>query len=36
MLFGIKLKNDEQIVKNEVIEELRRKEKLLESILANN
>ena len=36
MLFGIKLKEDEQVVKTEVIEELQRKEKLLESILAKN
>ncbi len=36
MLFGIRLKENEQVVKNEVIEELKRKEKLLESILEQN
>lgn len=36
MLFGIKLQADEQVVKNEVIEEYKRKEELLESILAQN
>lgn len=36
MLFGIRLKENEQVVKKEVIEELRRKEKLLEDILEQN
>ncbi len=36
MLFGIKLKNDEQIVKNAVIQEFEKKVKLLESILGQN
>lgn len=36
MLFGIKLKDDEQIIKNEVIQEYKRKEKLLETILSQN
>jgi len=36
MLFGIKLKEDEKVVKTEVIQELQRKEKLLESILEKN
>ncbi|WP_415398274.1 methyl-accepting chemotaxis protein [Sulfurimonas sp. CS5] len=36
MLFGIRLKENEQLVKNEVIEEFQRKEKLLEHILEQN
>lgn len=36
MLFGIRLKENEQVVKNEVIEEFERKAKLLEEILAKN
>jgi len=36
MLFGIRLKEDEQVVKNEVIEEYKRKDRVLESLLAQN
>lgn len=36
MLFGIRLKENEQVVKNEVIEEFERKAKLLKEILAKN
>ena len=36
MLFGIRVKENEQIVSNEVIEEFQRKETLLESILKEN
>jgi len=36
MFFGIKLKENEQVVTNEVIEEFQRKERLLENILEQN